>query len=75
MVTGASGFLGREVVARMDGEVDVIGICHVDPNPELKRVDLCDADLLRRNLDRFQPDAVIHLAAYRDPDFCEKTSG
>lgn len=71
MITGASGFLGLEVLTCFQAEMDTLGVYHGSPKPGLEKVDLRDSGALREALDRYEPDVVIHLAAYRVPDFCE----
>ncbi len=71
LVTGATGFLGREVVPALAAQHEVfpVGGRHQPPGG-------CTADLTQPNawhqlLDQYLPDVVLHMAAYRDPDFCE----
>lgn len=52
--------------------MDAIGIGHDTRKPGLEKLDLRDEGALRAALDRYEPDVVIHLAAYRMPDFCEE---
>ena len=56
LVTGASGYLGRELLRR----TEAVGISSRD-------VDIRDADGLRRLFERLRPDAVINTA-YRGDD-------
>lgn len=71
LVTGASGFLGRTLAARLEDMGTVVGISHSDSATSLRPVDLRDADALKDLLNNVKPDVVVHSAAYRDPDFCE----
>ena len=60
LVTGASGFVGRHLVAHLEAEGDtVIGLDRNSPEP----IDITDADAVRRRVVDAQPDAVYHLAA------------
>lgn len=64
LVTGASGFVGRHLVARLqraDHDVIAAGGPH-EADPYLP-VDLNDVDSLHAAFDIAQPDAVFHLAA------------
>ncbi len=72
LLTGASGFLGREVFPRLAADYEVIGLAHRAPSDgRFRCVDLRAADALRALLADVRPDVVVHAAAYRDPDFCE----
>jgi S-adenosylmethionine synthetase len=71
LITGASGFLGRAVAERFRSEYDVIPMGLRGEGAGLVRVDLSDAEALARTLRSVQPDLVLHLAAHKDPDYCE----
>ena len=66
VVTGARGQLGTEVVQLLDaaGHHEVLGL-------DLPDHDLTDRDLVLGVLTSFQPDAVIHGAAFTAVDACE----
>jgi len=72
LITGASGLLGRSLTARLDGTGDVTGVGISSSAGRLLQVDLRDSAAVKDLLDEVRPDAVIHGAAYRDPDFCEE---
>ncbi len=60
LVTGASGFVGRHLVAHLEAEGDtVIGLDRNGPEP----TDITDADAVRERVVDAHPDAVYHLAA------------
>ena len=60
LVTGASGFVGRHLVAHLEAEGDtVIGLDRNGHEP----TDITDADAVRALVVDAQPDAVYHLAA------------
>jgi len=71
LVTGASGFLGREVAARFRQQGDVVALGHTQTRAGELACDLRDPEALNNLLRREAPDCVVHCAAYRDPDFCE----
>ena len=71
LLTGATGFLGRETAARLRRDHEVLPLGHRGAGGGAAAVDLRDGDALRRFLSGRAFDAVVHLAAYRDPDFCE----
>lgn len=71
-VTGAAGFIGSVVTQRLIEEgYDVVGYDdmskgHVqafEPKGKLVQGDIRDADLVRKTLQDFRPEAVLHLAA------------
>lgn len=72
LVTGARGSLGREVVAAMSPSHDVVGVSSTRSGAGLVRADLREPAEVRRLVEQFRPDVVIHCAAYREPDFCEQ---
>lgn len=77
LVTGASGCLGHKLcqVAQQQGW-DVCGTYASHPvtlpNIECAQVDLCDLSALTEQIDRWQPDAIIHTAAQARPAICEQ---
>lgn len=74
VVTGSSGLLGREVMQafRNDDRWDAVGIHHSHPVDQSESVDLREEDAVRDYMDRHRPDWIVHCAADRDPDHCER---
>ena len=76
LVTGASGLLGRAVLAAFraaPGEFAAAGTAFARAAPlGLVRCDLRDAAALRALVAELRPALVIHSAAERRPDACEK---
>lgn len=74
MVTGASGLLGRQIVAMLKSDEsknwEVLGLYasrhHSDPH--LIKCDLLEEGEAERLVEKYSPDAVIHSAAERRPD-------
>ena len=69
-VTGASGFVGRRLVARLDRDGYAVRGCDAD-------LDVRDRRALAAALAKFMPDAIVHLAAqssvaasWREPAAC-----
>ena len=71
LITGATGFLGQELCARLSREHEVTGLGHRHGGAGIVRVDLRDPEAFRGALAQARPDVVVHGAAYREPDFCE----
>lgn len=73
VVTGASGLLGRAVQARLSSEQhEVLALANSRATPPLVQLDLLDTDALRKTLQDFKPDVIVHAAAERRPDVVEK---
>ncbi|KAI0122905.1 hypothetical protein BJ170DRAFT_713934 [Xylariales sp. AK1849] len=74
LVTGATGLLGRQVVRafeRSNWTVKGTGYSRADGVSILK-VDLGDAAEIEKALETTKPQAVVHCAANRFPDKCDK---
>ena len=72
LVTGASGFLGRRVLAELARDRAVVGTYGSTGRPGLVHLDLGDERAVTAVLDRARPTAVVHAAAVTDPDTCER---
>lgn len=69
LLTGGRGLLGTPLATRLRaGGADV----SVTDVPE---VDVTDADGVRRAVSAFEPDVIVHLAAWTDVDGCEREPG
>ena len=87
LVTGGSGFIGTNLVEAFLGRTDrVLNLDLSAPRISShravwRRVDICDADALRREVAAFRPDIVVHLAARTDlhgrdvADYATNTEG
>ncbi|KAI1480246.1 NAD(P)-binding protein [Daldinia eschscholtzii] len=74
LVTGATGLLGRQVVRAFErGKWNVkgTGYSRADGSSVLK-VDLVNAEQVEATLDNIKPQVVVHCAANRFPDKCDK---
>lgn len=78
LITGASGFLGWNLcqIAQKNWQVYGTYFNHFleIPNIKLAKIDLTDFSELQKLLLEIKPDAVIHLAAQSQPNFCQKNS-
>jgi dTDP-4-dehydrorhamnose reductase len=71
MITGANGLLGREVAAALANDWNIVALSH-RPREGYRAIDLRERDQIAALIRETKPDAVVHLAAYREPDFCEE---
>lgn len=73
LVTGASGFLGGAVVRRLsDAGWEVVGSAYRHGALGLRVADLREPEAVMRLVSEVRPDVVVHCAAGRDPDACER---
>lgn len=75
LVTGASGLLGRAVLSAFDSAPGfrAVGTCFSRATGlNLVKCDLTDASSIARVIDSVAPRVIIHCAAERRPDACEK---
>jgi len=69
LVTGASGFLGRNLIKRIAEEhsYDLLAVGgHADSDSGIIPLDLTDADKTRQTIQSFAPDFVCHVGAVVD---------
>lgn len=76
-ITGASGLLGRAIIASASPRHDIIAGIHssdlLDAGPiEQCPLDLTDPQSIRRFVEESRPDCLIHSAAITDVDLCER---
>jgi dTDP-4-dehydrorhamnose reductase len=75
LITGAGGFLGSHLVALAKSNFDVFGFSHqskIDlPEAKCAYFSLADATELLENLNKFQPDYIIHCAAISSEAACK----
>lgn len=76
LITGASGFLGWNLCRVARGEWEVYGTYHQQSidisDVNIQQLDLTNVALVRAEIDRIQPDAIIHTAAASKPNFCQE---
>merc|ERR1711971_584719 len=74
LVTGASGLLGRQIMAEFSSlpSFSPVGLCFSRPGPNLTKLDLTDESATAHFLNQLKPQIVIHAAAQWFPDKVEK---
>ncbi|KAI9807210.1 MAG: hypothetical protein M1825_005928 [Sarcosagium campestre] len=73
LITGATGFLGRQVVIAFEQAgwtVVGAGFSRAIP-PKIRRLDLCNRAEVETALDEIKPEVVVHNAANSSPDRCD----
>jgi dTDP-4-dehydrorhamnose reductase len=73
VLTGASGFFGKIAHAIFARQHPTLGLCHTHTcDGTFTATDLTEPAALAELLDRHAPAVVVHAAAVRDPDACER---
>jgi dTDP-4-dehydrorhamnose reductase len=75
LVTGASGFLGSNFCNQYLDEYSIYAIWNKNPIevPHINayKTDITNKTELEKLIDKINPDTIIHLAAYSDPNQCQ----
>ncbi|MDP2599157.1 MAG: sugar nucleotide-binding protein, partial [Deltaproteobacteria bacterium] len=76
LITGVSGMLGNNLARYFRDSFSILGFYHQHPvtiqGVQARPLNLLEKSLLKRQIDLFAPDVVIHCASLTDLDFCEK---
>lgn len=70
LITGAAGFAGSHLLEHLAGTADLVGWARSEPPPEVARlarwtrIDMLDADHVRRELADLKPAEVFHCAGH-----------
>ncbi|MDE2512182.1 MAG: SDR family oxidoreductase [Elusimicrobia bacterium] len=72
LLTGATGFLGRRLAPELAVSWRVLRASRSAEGEDSIRLDLEDADSVRRAFDRVRPSVVVHCGAVAGPDECER---
>jgi S-adenosylmethionine synthetase len=73
LLTGASGFFGKVAYRILSSREPTVGLCHRNTcGGRFTPVDLTQPHTLDDILAEVCPDVVVHSAALRDPDACER---
>ena len=77
LITGSNGLLGQKLVFLFSPQNKVIGIdlqsesIFSDPNFHYENQDITNKQLLQSRIKQYNPQIIIHTAAYTDVDGCE----
>jgi dTDP-4-dehydrorhamnose reductase len=75
LITGISGFLGWNLAHRLKDRYRIYGTCLDNPvsipGVEVFTFDLADWSKVERLCQSVNPAAIVHAAAYANPDYCE----
>lgn len=69
LITGASGFLGKYLLETAENDFEIITLSRSNAD---HCIDLSDENTLKSFLQNFNADAVIHLAANGNVNYCEQ---
>lgn len=72
LLTGATGFIGRRLIASLSGSWRVIRASRTAAGEGAAALDLAEPDSIRRAFDEARPKAIIHAGGMADPDACER---
>jgi len=73
LLTGASGFLGKILFRTFSSYSETTGLCYSNQcSPAFLQADISDPSRLLHILNSLNPEFIVHSAAWRDPERCEK---
>ena len=77
LLTGASGFLGWNLCQYPHEDWEIIGCYHQHPEGipahiQKHSIDLCDPQSIGKMVTRVKPDAIVHLAAISNTQYCQE---
>ena len=75
-VTGGSGLLGSKIIRHNSAEFEIIGAFNAHPfelsGAETVQIDITNPSKTIIAISELAPDCIIHSAALRDMDYCER---
>ena len=71
LLIGASGQVGKPLMASLKGKHTVIGTAFSSASLNLTKLDIRDNDAVKKVFSDFSPDVAILLSALTDVDYCE----
>jgi len=72
LITGASGLLGKYLFENVPANIEVEGTWYATQQLwTAHRLDVCDVDLVKYVVSKVRPDAIVHMAAVGNVDWCQ----
>lgn len=72
LLTGASGGLGAALYAHLSPRHELIGLCHANPQPGLRELDLREPAPILALARDFRPEIILHTVGLTDVDLCDR---
>ena len=72
LITGSSGFVGRNLFGFLKKDFEVIGLSRSKSETTNFIGDICNEVDIQNSLNYLNPDLIIHSAALTNVDYCEK---
>lgn len=70
-ITGSGGFVGKNLYKILKNDFKIFGVDRVENECVNKVLDISDSEILKKELDSFYPDVIVHLAALSNVEKCE----
>ncbi len=71
LITGSGGFVGKNLYQTLKQDFEILGIGKCKKECVDKKLDVTDKKLLNEELNKFNPDVIVHLAALSNVEKCE----
>ena len=72
LITGSSGFVGRNLFSSLEKDFEVIGLSRSKSETTNFIGNICDEENIQNSLNHIKPDLIIHSAALTNVDYCEE---
>ena len=71
LITGSSGFVGKNLMRALKTEHEVFGVDHKASEWATHVADITDRDAIKKVVDGVKPDVIVHTAALANVDYVE----